>query len=54
MPQPAFSNAPVSSDAQATAGWDALNAHQMALGGGVLPKNMEPDDIGRYSPLASR
>ncbi|XP_048128217.1 uncharacterized protein LOC115755897 isoform X2 [Rhodamnia argentea] len=56
VPQPAFSlgNAPVSSDAQPTAGWDALNAHQIALGGGVLPKNMEPNDIGRYSPLASR
>ncbi|XP_030462744.1 uncharacterized protein LOC115682614 isoform X2 [Syzygium oleosum] len=55
VPQPAFSlgNAPVSSDAQPNAGWDALNAHQTALGG-VLPKNMEPDDIGRYSPLASR
>ncbi|KAI3435440.1 uncharacterized protein J3R85_006042 [Psidium guajava] len=54
VPQRGFSNAPVSSDAQPTAGWDALNAPQTALGGGGLPKNMEPDDIGRYSPLASR
>lgn len=55
VPQPPFSlgNAPVSSDARPSAGWDALNAHQTAFGG-VLPKNMEPDDIGRYSPLASR
>ncbi|KAF8018201.1 hypothetical protein BT93_H3180 [Corymbia citriodora subsp. variegata] len=55
VPQPPFSlgNAPVSSDAQPTAGWNALNAHHTALGG-VLPKNMEPDDIGRYSPLVSR
>lgn len=53
VPQPAFShvNMPISSDG--VPGWDISSHHQGDLSAGVMRK-MEADDIGRYSPLASR
>lgn len=56
VPQPTYSQGkvPVStSDAQTAREWDVLVRHQSGYDG-VLPRNMEPDDLGRYSPLASR
>ena len=53
VPQPTYSHGkvPVStSDAQTAAEWDLLIHHQS---GGVA-KNLEPDDMGRFSPLARR
>ncbi|XP_027362966.1 uncharacterized protein LOC113870729 isoform X2 [Abrus precatorius] len=43
----------VSDDAQTGTDWDILNRHQNGLGGGVAT-NVDADDSGRYSPLASR
>uniref|UniRef100_A0A5B6ZEA9 DUF7046 domain-containing protein n=1 Tax=Davidia involucrata TaxID=16924 RepID=A0A5B6ZEA9_DAVIN len=55
VPQPAYShgNVPTSSDPQTTTDWDLLGHHRSGLGGAVA-KNLEPDDLGRYSPLESR
>ncbi|XP_028126600.1 uncharacterized protein LOC114323252 isoform X3 [Camellia sinensis] len=56
VPRPAYSygNVPItSSDPQTTADWDMLGHHQSGLGDGVA-KNLEPDDIVRYSPHSSR
>ncbi|XP_062093486.1 uncharacterized protein LOC133799479 isoform X3 [Humulus lupulus] len=41
------------SDAQTTAEWDLLDRHQSGTVG-VATNHMESDDLGRYSPLASR
>nr|XP_027075058.1 uncharacterized protein LOC113699133 [Coffea arabica] len=56
VPQPPYSNGkiPMTSDPQTTTDWDLLGNHQSALGGGGGVKNPESDDLGRYSPLASR
>lgn len=56
IPQPTYSHGqvPVStSDAQTFREWDLVARHQSGYGG-VGARNMEPDDLGRYSPLASR
>ncbi|KAA8538841.1 hypothetical protein F0562_025533 [Nyssa sinensis] len=55
VPQQAYSHGstPISSDPQTTTDWDLLGHHQSGLGGAVA-KNLEPDELGRYSPLASR
>ncbi|XP_027180175.1 uncharacterized protein LOC113778857 [Coffea eugenioides] len=56
VPQPPYSNGkiPMTSDPQTTTDWDLLGNRQSALGGGGGVKNPESDDLGRYSPLASR
>lgn len=56
VPQPTHSHGkiPIStSDAQTVRDWDPLSHHQSGLGG-VAAQNLEPKDLGRYSPLASR
>ncbi|CAK9183646.1 unnamed protein product [Ilex paraguariensis] len=52
--QPTYSNGqiPISSDPLATRDWDLLGHHQNGLVG--VSNNMEPDDLGQYSPLANR
>ncbi|GKU88901.1 hypothetical protein SLEP1_g3113 [Rubroshorea leprosula] len=53
--QPTYShvNPPTSSSAQTTSDWHLLGHQHGDLGGGVA-QNMEPDDLGRYSPFVSR
>ncbi|XP_065877036.1 uncharacterized protein [Euphorbia lathyris] len=54
VPQPTYNgNIPMASPDAQTAEWDVPNHHQRGVGGGVA-KNMEADDMGRYSPLTSR
>ncbi|KAM5558544.1 hypothetical protein ABKV19_020307 [Rosa sericea] len=56
VPQQTYSQgkAPVSaSDVQTTRDWDLLGRDQSALDG-VVNRNVEPNDLGRYSPFASR
>ncbi|XP_062158421.1 uncharacterized protein LOC133865915 isoform X2 [Alnus glutinosa] len=56
VPQPPYSHGkmPVSSsDAQTATDWELLSRHQSGLGG-VAARNLEPDNLGRYPPLASR
>lgn len=56
VPQPTYSHGkvPVStSDAQTAREWDVLVRRQSGYDG-VVSRNMEPDDLERYSPLASR
>ncbi|CAI0430946.1 unnamed protein product [Linum tenue] len=56
VPQPTYARANAamtSSDVQAAADWDTPSHNQSGLGSGV-PKNLEMDDAGRYSPLGSR
>ncbi|KAL3534068.1 hypothetical protein ACH5RR_002529, partial [Cinchona calisaya] len=55
VPQPPYPNGkvPTSSDPQTTRDWDLLGHRQSTLGY-VVVKNPESDDLGRYSPLASR
>ncbi|KOM35622.1 hypothetical protein LR48_Vigan02g177200 [Vigna angularis] len=43
----------VSVDAQAGTDWDLLGRHQNGFSGGVAT-SVDADDLGRYSPLASR
>lgn len=49
--QPRYSHGlmPVSSEAQTTANWDSQSDF-----GADVPKNLEQDELARYSPLASR
>ncbi|EOX92750.1 Uncharacterized protein TCM_001634 isoform 2 [Theobroma cacao] len=56
VPQQAYSQGKtqVTSDAQTDSNWDLPGQHQGGLGGGIASKNLEPDDLGRYSPIASR
>lgn len=56
VPQPAYSQGKtqIISDAQTDSHWDLPGQHQGGLGGGIASKNLEPDDMGRYSPIASR
>ncbi|XVF16895.1 hypothetical protein REPUB_Repub10bG0070500 [Reevesia pubescens] len=42
------------SDGQTDSNWDLPGQHLGGLGGGMASKNLEPDDLGRYSPIASR
>ncbi|XWS44618.1 hypothetical protein CRYUN_Cryun15aG0063400 [Craigia yunnanensis] len=53
--QPAYSQGKtqIISDAQTDTNWDLSSQHQGGLGGGIASKNLEPDDLGRYSPIAS-
>jgi hypothetical protein len=56
VPQPSYSHGKIpmtSSDTQTAADWDPLSHHQSGLAGGAA-KNLDLDDAGRYSPLASR
>ncbi|KAJ6402740.1 hypothetical protein OIU84_014778 [Salix udensis] len=56
VPQPPYSHGKIpmtSSDTQTAADWDPLSHHQSGLADGAA-KNLELDDVGRYSPLASR
>ncbi|KAK9950360.1 hypothetical protein M0R45_005853 [Rubus argutus] len=56
VPQQTYSQGkvPVSaSDAQTTRDWDLLGRDQSGLDG-VVTRNVEPNDLGRYSPFASR
>lgn len=55
VPQTTYTHGKVpmsTSDAQTTAEWDLLVRQQGGVG--VVPKHLEPEDLGRYSPLASR
>ncbi|PPD72311.1 hypothetical protein GOBAR_DD30786 [Gossypium barbadense] len=56
VPQPTYSlgKTQLISDAQKDFKWDVPSQQQGGLGGGVASKNLEPDDLGRYSPIASR
>ncbi|PPD84977.1 hypothetical protein GOBAR_DD18086 [Gossypium barbadense] len=56
MPQPVFSHGKtqIVSDAQTDSNWDLPGQYQGGSGGGIVSKNLEPDDLGRYSPIASR
>ncbi|XP_040947770.1 uncharacterized protein [Gossypium hirsutum] len=42
------------SDAQTHSNWDLPGQYQGGSGGGIVSKNLEPDDLWRYSPIASR
>ncbi|KAJ6707674.1 hypothetical protein OIU85_027987 [Salix viminalis] len=56
VPQPPYSHGKIpmtSSDTQTAADWDPLSHHQSGLADGAA-KNLDLDDVGRYSPLASR
>ncbi|KAG5247596.1 Retrotransposon gag protein [Salix suchowensis] len=56
VPQPPYSHGKIpmtSSDTQTAADWDPLSHHQSGLADGA-EKNLDLDDVGRYSPLASR
>ncbi|XP_020238907.1 uncharacterized protein LOC109817958 isoform X1 [Cajanus cajan] len=45
----------VSVDAQAGTDWDLLGRHQNGMNGGVaMEPSVDADDLGRYSPFASR
>ncbi|XP_039042781.1 uncharacterized protein LOC120181788 isoform X2 [Hibiscus syriacus] len=54
--QPTYSQGKmqINSDAQKDAQWDLPGQHQGGLGGGILSKDLELDDLGRYSPIPSR
>ncbi|OMP01126.1 hypothetical protein COLO4_12142 [Corchorus olitorius] len=56
VPQPAYSQGmtQIASDAQTESNWDLPGQHQGGLGGGIASNNMESNDLGRYSPIASR
>ena len=56
VPQPAYSQGKtrIISDAQTDSNWDLPGQHQGGLGGDIASKNLEPDDLARYSPIASR
>lgn len=57
VPQAAFSHGRIavsSSDAQTATDLELLGRHQSGLGAAAAAKNLEPDDLGRYSPLVSR
>ncbi|KAL2528334.1 hypothetical protein Fot_20935 [Forsythia ovata] len=54
VPQPVYSNGKITSSApHTTMDGDLLGYHQRGLGNAAT-KNPEPDNLGRYSPLASR
>ncbi|CAL0299948.1 unnamed protein product [Lupinus luteus] len=55
VPQPMYSAAKtqVPVDAQTGNEWDVSSRHQSGLGGGVAT-NVDADEVGRYSPIASR
>ncbi|KAE8666000.1 Heat shock protein [Hibiscus syriacus] len=56
VPQPTYSQGKMQiiSDAQKDAQWDLPGQHQGGLGGGIASKDLELDDLGRYSPIPSR
>ncbi|XVF58892.1 hypothetical protein PTKIN_Ptkin07bG0102600 [Pterospermum kingtungense] len=45
--------AQIISDDQTDTNWDLPGHHQGGLSGGIATKKLEPDDFGRYSPIAS-
>ncbi|XP_038707609.1 uncharacterized protein LOC120002839 isoform X1 [Tripterygium wilfordii] len=55
VPQPTYSQGKMSinSNGQTATDWDLSGYRQYGLGGNVA-KNLGSDDVGRYSPLASR
>ncbi|XP_031094548.1 uncharacterized protein LOC115998991 isoform X2 [Ipomoea triloba] len=55
VPQQGYTNekAPILSDPQTSRDWDSLG-HPQVDSAGDLTKNMMGDELGRYSPLASR
>ncbi|KAI4351939.1 hypothetical protein L6164_006238 [Bauhinia variegata] len=54
VPQPGYQvKTPVSVDGQTGPDWDILSRHQSGLGDAAT-KNADADEVGRYSPLASR
>ncbi|KAE9619113.1 hypothetical protein Lalb_Chr02g0149731 [Lupinus albus] len=55
VPQPRYSAAKTQVPVDARTGneWDVLSRHQSGLGGGVAT-NVDADEVGRYSPIASR
>lgn len=55
VPQQAYSHGkiPISSDVQTGTDWDLHGHHQGGLSG-VVGKNLDTDEFGRYSPLTSR
>lgn len=55
VPQQAYSSekAPLSSDPRTTTDWDPLRNPQSSLNRDA-ERNLETDDLGRYSPLTSR
>ncbi|XP_039008212.1 uncharacterized protein LOC120136173 [Hibiscus syriacus] len=56
VPQPTYSQGKmhIISVAQKDAQWDLPGQHQGGLGGGIASKELELDDLGRYSPIPSR
>ena len=56
MTQPAYSQGKtqIISDAQTDSNWDLPGQNPGGLGGAIASKNLEPDDLGRYSHIASR
>ncbi|XP_039038600.1 uncharacterized protein LOC120176197 isoform X2 [Hibiscus syriacus] len=56
VPQLGFpqGKAHIISNAQTDSTWDLPGQHQGGLGGGIASTNLEPDDLGRYSPITSR
>ncbi|XP_038997383.1 uncharacterized protein LOC120122300 isoform X2 [Hibiscus syriacus] len=56
VPRPVYSQGKteIISDAQTDSNWDLPGQHHGGLGGGVASTNLEPDDLGRYSHIASR
>ncbi|KAA3475553.1 Retrotransposon gag protein [Gossypium australe] len=55
VPQPTYSlgKTQLLSGAPKDFKWDLPSQQQGGLGGGVASKKLEPDDLGRYSPIAS-
>ncbi|KAJ8769205.1 hypothetical protein K2173_000980 [Erythroxylum novogranatense] len=56
VPQMTYSQGKIpmaSSDAQSGTTWNVRGHHQIGISGAGA-KNLEPDDVGRFSPLASR
>lgn len=55
VPQQGYSNekAPILSDPETSRDWDSLG-HPQVDTTGDLTKNVKGDELGRYSPLASR
>ncbi|KAG8501642.1 hypothetical protein CXB51_004063 [Gossypium anomalum] len=55
VPQSVFSHGKtqIVSDAQTDSNWNLPGQYQGGSGGGIVSKNLEPDDLGRYSPIAS-
>ncbi|KAJ4829645.1 hypothetical protein Tsubulata_035704 [Turnera subulata] len=54
VPQPySHGKIPITSDTHTVTDWD-VTSHQQSVLSGTNARNLESDDVGRYSPLASR